>query len=197
MAIEKLDLRLASNQKNYLKSVDKITEYVNLQRKSFEEATQENTKEQFYWGTGNTFFNIKNAALEAGFGSETLIDYVNERLESGDTYTEISKKITREHPYTRRKAAIDFFDLPLSQFPLSLEWLASFLKERLFVFFFTAKENKQVDTALRKASDWPEAYEICGIRVWSYKKIKKGNKVIRFEKVKLYSSDELRQIFLH
>lgn len=171
MAIKKLKFR--GDKMTFKEKLKDALEYVNSQRVAYESASSERTKNWYYEEFADFLWRAFTCSeLATGLKSFRRIEQENKHIKQHGKLSGINPP-TADHPYTRKRAAKDFFSIPISEFPMSEKALENFLRQKAFTIDLTPEENNRIrrDLESGRAKNWIDAYAAAGITVCEYQKV--------------------------
>lgn len=153
-------------------------------------------KSTFARQLGNLIFDIRNNVLETDLYSERLIDLLNKSLKEGQLFSKLKSKYAKiEHFYGRSAAAEKFLDLYFYTPPTFKEF-CEFIIDYGSYHRTTGQENQFFKQAFNKgAKNWIEAYDSANTNLYEVEFIYDGNKVVRIDKKKKITKEELKEKF--
>lgn len=197
MAIKKL--RQRGDKRTFQEKLEDALEYVNIQRVAFNGATTERTKNWFYEEFADFLWRAFNCSeLATGLKSRKRIEEENKWLKQNKKMAGLNPA-TADHPYTRKRAAKDFFSIPISNFPMTEKDLEEFLRQKAFTIALTPDENQKIRSDLEsgRAESWIDAYASAGIQVYEWETIHgpgRGRPTQSIKAIREVSREELEQL---
>lgn len=196
MAIKLLKQR--GDKMTFEEKLKEALEYVNVQRVAYEGITSERTKNWFYEEFADFLWRAFTCSeLATGLKSLRRIKQENKHIKRYGKMAGINPP-TADHPYTRKRAAKDFFNIPISMFPMTEKDLEKFLRQKAFTIALTPEENQKIRADLEsgRAKNWINAYAVADIKVCEYQNVigeGRGRPIRSVEVIREVSEKELKQ----